>query len=175
MNSRFNISYTNVILEDTRQQAGKHRNVQAWMNAHGVNLRRTKLFCGDYTLPADQRICIDTKYGLQEVYGDLIGKDHARFIRELDAAKACGISLVILIEESGITCLDDVAAWPNPRRVRYFHTPQELRPSKPPISSEQLAKVMRTVEERHGCIWKFCERSETGRRIYDILTGRETV
>ena len=138
-------------------------------------LRRTKLFCGDYTLPTDHRICIDTKYGLQEVYGDLIGKDHARFIRELEAAKACGITLVILIEEQNVKCLDDVCTWSNPRRIRYFHTPKGLRPSKPPISSEQLMKVMRTVEQRHGCVWKFCGKSETGKRIFDILTGRETI
>lgn len=143
------------------------------MNAHGVKLRRSKLFCGDYTLPADQHICIDTKYGLQEVYGDLIGHDHARFIRELDNAKDCGITLVILVEERGIRTLRDVARWENPRRTQYFHTPKLMRPSKPPIPSEQLMKVMQTVSEKHGCIWKFCKKSETGKRICDILQGRE--
>jgi len=173
MSCRFNISYPSTILEDTRQQAGKHKNIQTWMTAHGVKLRRSKLFCGDYTLPADQHICIDTKYGLQEVYGDLIGHDHARFIRELDNAKDCGITLVILVEERGIKSIEDVALWLNPRIAQYNHTPKLMRPAKPPISSEQLMKVMRTVAERHGCIWKFCKKSETGKRICDILQGRE--
>ena len=173
MSCRFNISYPGTILEDTRQQAGKHRNIHTWMKAHGITLTRTKLFCGDYTLPANQSICIDTKYGLQEVYGDLIGKDHDRFVRELDAAKRCGITLVILVEERGVRTLRDVARWENPRRTQYFHTPKLMRPSKPPIPSEQLMKVMQTVAEKHGCIWKFCKKSETGRRICDILQGRE--
>lgn len=172
---RFEASDCIVILEDTRQQTGKHENIHAWCAVNGVKLRRTKLFCGDYTLPTNQTVCIDTKYGLQEVYGDLIGKDHARFIRELDAAKECGITLVILVEESGIESLDDVREWKNPRRARYYRTAPRMRPSKPPIPSYQLMKAMRTTAERHGCIWRFCARTETGQRIVNILTGRESI
>lgn len=176
MKSRSDISAAPlIIMEDTRQQPGKHKNISDWMSAHGVKLRRTKLFCGDYTLPTDQRICIDTKYGLQEVYSDLIGKDHARFVRELDAAKECGIRIVILVEERGIASLDDVREWKNPRRVRYFSTPAAMRPSRPPVPSWQLQLTMKTVAERHGCIWKFCAKSETGARIVDILTGKEAI
>lgn len=162
-----------VILEDTRQQAGKHRNVHAWMEAHGVSIRRTKLLCGDYTLPADQRVCIDTKYGLAEVYADLIGKDHARFVRELEQARACGIRLVILVEERGMRCLNDVQYWKNPRAAQWQRTPKALRAQKPPVPSEMLMRIMATVAEKHGCEWRFCAKSQTGRIIYDILTGGE--
>lgn len=176
MRSRFEADDTPlIILEDTRQQTGKHKNIQDWMTAHGVQLRRTKLFCGDYTLPADQSVCIDTKYGLQEIYGDLIGKDHDRFVRELEAARECGIQLVILVEEKCIKRIEDVREWRNPRRGQYYRTAPNLRPSKPPIPSWQLMKVMETVAERHGCIWKFCAKHETGQRIVDILTGREAL
>ena len=133
----------------------------------------TKLFCGDYTLPTDQSICIDTKFGLQEVYGDLIGRDHARFVRELDSAKECGITLVILVEEPGIATVEDVREWRNPRRYQYFNMPQYLRPKRPPLPSWQLMKVMQTVADRHGCIWKFCAKPDTGRRIIGILTKEE--
>lgn len=164
-----------IIMEDTRQQIGKHDNIHEWCDKHGVQLRRTKLFCGDYTLPIDQRICIDTKYGLQEVYGDLIGSDHARFVRELDAARECCITLVILVEEKGIETLADVREWRNPRRFQYFKTPPKMRPSRPPVPSWQLMKTMETVAERHGCIWKFCAKAETGQRIVNILTGKENL
>lgn len=164
-----------IIIEDTRQQIGKHDNIHEWMQAHGVQLRRTKMLCGDYTLPLNQSICIDTKYGLQEVYGDLIGSDHDRFCRELDAARECGIKLVILVEEKGIKTLDDVREWKNPRRRQYYSTPPKLRPCRPPVPSWQLQKVMETVAERHGCIWKFCAKADTARRIVDILTGKEAI
>lgn len=174
MSSRFDAADAPlIILEDTRQQTGKHDNVHNWMQKNGVQLRRTKLFCGDYTLPTDQHICIDTKYGLQEVYGDLIGKDHDRFVRELENAKNCGILLIILVEEKCIKSIEDVREWRNPRRGQYYRTPPRMRPSKPPIPSYQLMKVMQTVAERHGCVWKFCAKHETGKRIVDILTGKE--
>ena len=32
-----------IIIEDTRQQIGKHDNIHDWMQAHGVQLRRTKM------------------------------------------------------------------------------------------------------------------------------------
>ena len=176
MKSRFDDDCTPlIILEDTRQQTGKHDNIHEWCEKNGVQLRRTKLFCGDYTLPADQSICIDTKYGLQEVYGDLIGRDHARFVRELDAAAECGIRLVILVEETGIHELADVREWRNPRRAKYFRTPPQLRPSMPPVPSWQLARTMATVAERHGCVWKFCDKRHTGQMIVDILTGKEAL
>lgn len=164
-----------IILEDSRQQAGKHENIRRWFTAHGIEIKRTKLLCGDYTLPTDQSVCIDTKYGLAEVYGDLIGKDHARFVRELDTARECGIALVILVEEGGISSLSEVRDWRNPRRYQYFNTPQRLRPQRPPIPSWQLQKTMETVAERHGCIWRFCSKAETGKRIFDILTGKEAI
>lgn len=164
-----------IIIEDTRQQLGKHDNIHDWMESHGVQLRRSKLFCGDYTLPADQSICIDTKYGLQEVYGDLIGKDHERFVRELGAARECGIRLVILIEEHGIKTLEDVREWKNPRRRQYYRAAPSMRPSRPPAPSWQLQLTMQTTAERHGCIWRFCSKAETGQRIVDILTGKEPI
>lgn len=164
-----------IIMEDTRQQPGKHKNIHDWCEANGVKLRRTKLFCGDYTLPADQKICIDTKYGLQEVYSDLIGREHDRFIREIEAARECSITLVMLVEEKGILTLEDVREWRNPRRGQYFRAPQHLRPSRPPVPSWQLMKAMETTAERHGCIWKFCSKADTGRRIVDILTGKEAL
>ena len=162
-----------IILEDSRQQAGKHENIRQHFERVGVEIRRTKLFCGDYTLPTDQSICIDTKFGLQEVYGDLIGRDHARFVRELDSAKECGITLVILVEEPGIATVEDVREWRNPRRYQYFNMPQYLRPKRPPLPSWQLMKVMQTTADRHGCIWKFCAKPDTGRRIIGILTKEE--
>lgn len=74
-----------IILEDSRQQKGRHDNINAWMILHDIEIRRTKLYVGDYTLPANQSVCIDTKYGLQEVYGNLI-QDHRRFTEECKAA-----------------------------------------------------------------------------------------
>lgn len=166
-----------MIFEDSRQQKGKHDNINLWLLSHGVQIRRTKLFAGDYTLPTDQSVCIDTKFGLQEVYQNLI-QSHARFIRECKAAHDAGIRLIVLVEQPGIRTVQDVASWKNPRiakweRLRDAHRlgkrmNEKLSPY-PPVSSERLSKAMQTVSERYGIEWQFCSKDKTAERICEIL------
>lgn len=61
----------NAILIDTRQQARKHDLKTAYFQKNGIQMYRSKLFCGDYTLPTNQSICVDTKKDLQELIGDI--------------------------------------------------------------------------------------------------------
>lgn len=60
-----------LILEDTRQQEKKHELKHNYFRSVGVHWNRTALYCGDYTLPADQSICVDTKKDIQELIGDI--------------------------------------------------------------------------------------------------------
>ena len=160
----------NIILEDSRQQRSKHDNINAWMITNGIEIRRTKLYVGDYTLPANQSVCIDTKYGLQEVYGNLI-QDHRRFTDECKAAFSAGIKLIVLVEESGIS-------WKNPRVLRWERLRDAHKSGKrmkeqlspyPPVSSERLAKAMQTIAERYHIEWRFCDKADTARTICEIL------
>lgn len=67
-----------LILEDTRQQERKHEKKHQYFRSIGVHWNRTALYCGDYTLPADQSICIDTKKDIQELIGDIQVKAMAK-------------------------------------------------------------------------------------------------
>lgn len=67
-----------LILEDTRQQERKHEKKHEYFRSVGVHWNRTALYCGDYTLPADQSICIDTKKDIQELIGDIQVKAMAK-------------------------------------------------------------------------------------------------
>ena len=60
-----------MILEDTRQQEKKHEAKHEYFRKVGVHWNRTALYCGDYTLPADQSVCVDTKKDIQELIGDI--------------------------------------------------------------------------------------------------------
>ena len=86
------------IIEDTRQQEGQHRHVAAWMRSHGVDFapRARALPYGDY-MREGSNISIDTKKDLDELAGNL-GREHARFARECDRARADGYRLVVLTE-----------------------------------------------------------------------------
>lgn len=166
-----------IIMADTRQKNGSHDNIDAWLILHDIEIRRTKLYVGDYTLPTNQTVCVDTKYGLQEVYGNLI-QQHDRFTRECKAAFSAGIKLIVLVEESGIKSVHDVANWQNPRVMRWERLRDAHKAGKqmnkplspyPPVSSERLCKAMQTVAERYHIEWRFCDKADTARTICEIL------
>ena len=168
-----------VICEDTRQQPGKHGNVKAFCDLVGIRIVRTKLTVGDYTLPTNQSICVDTKYGLQEVYGNLV-QDHERFRRECVLAQELGIRLVVLVEQGEIRRLDEVHLWQNPRYERYMFLKDAHKrgrfmgtklPPKAPLDSGRLQTMMETMADKYGIEWRFCCKSETGLRICEILMG----
>ena len=60
-----------IILEDSRQQESKHKIKHKWCLEHGVHWNRSALQCGDYQLPRDGSVAIDTKKDIQELIGDI--------------------------------------------------------------------------------------------------------
>jgi len=166
-----------IILADTRQQISKHKNIDQQLEELGYIIDRTKLYCGDYTLPANQSVCIDTKQGLQEVCGNLC-QQHERFKAECLRAQEAEIKLIILVEEKNINTLKDVSKWQNPRLEtwRYIHNAQKNGKmmykkiaKQPPINSGKLYKIMKTMQEKYGVEWQFCNKKDTGKRIIEIL------
>ena len=91
-----------VLLEDTRNQPGKHKNIQAYCRQNGIEIVRTKLLVGDYMLAGAEGggISVDTKtLGVPEI-AENVFQSHERFRRECEMAQKCGIQLVVLIEEN---------------------------------------------------------------------------
>lgn len=165
------------IIQDTRERANQHNHVLSGFQQLGINVVRSKLFVGDYTRIDNMTVCVDTKKDLNEVYCNLI-QDHRRFTDECKAAFSAGVHLVILIEQSGIHSVSDVANWNNPRiaawnKLRDAHKrrKQMNKPLSPypPVSSERLCKAMQTIAERYHIEWRFCDKADTARTICEIL------
>lgn len=165
-----------MLLVDTREQKWDH--VRADLDQLHVPFDRSKLYVGDYTFADNQKVCVDRKAGLQEVYGNLVGKQHARFVEECKRAQEAGIRLVVLIEQDDITCLEEVALWKNPRRVKWFKLHSILQnggsipyqiPKQPPISSAQLQQTMSTISDKYGVEWWFCSKEAVTKTILRIL------
>jgi len=150
-----------LILEDTRQQADKHDLKHKWFEDNGIKVERCRLFVGDYTLPANQSICIDTKKDLGELVNNVC-QQHERFRAELVRAQEAGIQLVILCEHGGsIKCLEDVYFWTNPR----------LKESPKAMTGWKLFRVLSTMKDKYGVRFEFCDKRSTGRRIVEILNN----
>ena len=149
-------------MEDTRQKPDKNKHITQQLEKQGYKVVRNKLLVGDYAWPTDQRICVDTKFGLMEVASNLT-QDHDRFKRECMLAKECGIQLIVLVQEPGIKILSDVCSWYNFRK----------KTNPKAISGKQLYKIMATMTERYGVVWQFCNRSNVGKRIVELLEGKK--
>ena len=146
-----------VIIEDSRQKRGMHELKHACFEEMGVELVRNMLPFGDYALPPS--ISVDTKADMAEIAGN-IGGDHQRFKRECIAAKNAGCQLIILVENTdGIHSVDDVHTWINPEVI--------YRPRA--ITGERLEKAMKTMSERYGVRFEFCEPHEAAGKIVELL------
>lgn len=152
-----------IILCDTRQKKDKNRYIDEQLEHLGYKVDRCKLYTGDYTWATNQSICVDTKANMGEIESNLI-QDHERFREECIRAKDAGIQLVILIQDNWITKLSDVFAWTNPRM---FYTRGKIKP----VNGRTLGKIMMSMEEKYGVIFKFCKKDEAGKRIVELLSG----
>lgn len=149
-----------MLVEDTRNQQGKHEEKHAVWQQTGVRLRRCKLPYGDYALPP--KVAVDTKASMQEIAQNIGGprEEHKRFINECKAAQEDGCKLYVLVENTdGIVDVSDVPGWRNPR--------EEFSPNC--IQGPRLAKAMNTIQERYGCTFLFCRPEEAAEIIVDLL------
>ncbi|MBQ1532898.1 MAG: ERCC4 domain-containing protein [Solobacterium sp.] len=148
------------LIEDSRQQTGKHDIKHLSFKNAGVEVVRCKLPFGDYAAPP--AISVDTKASMDEIAANICGKEHTRFINECKAAKAAGCQLVILVENDlGISCLSEVHNWINPRVV---YSPNC-------VQGPRLQKAMETISERYGVRFEFCTPEEAGSRIVELLSN----
>lgn len=147
-----------VIVEDTRNQIAKHRQLNDTLKAKGFTVVRSKLFVGDYTRLDNQTVCIDTKKDINEIAGNICGTQHERFRAECIRARDNFIKLIILIEE--IPPNNDLTQWVSRKRK-----------SAKQVKGETLKKAMQTMHDKYGVEFEFTTREKCANRIIDILTA----
>ena len=146
-----------MIIEDTRQKKGEHKLKHEYWSKHNIPVLRCKLPFGDYALPP--RVAVDTKKDMNEIATNL-SNDHRRVANEVESAYKAGCKLVFLVENrDGIEDIEGVKTWNNPRR---FVSPKAIK-------GETLYKIMRTMERRYECEFRFCEPEEAGKIVQEIL------
>lgn len=184
-----------IILSDTRQKENRHDLKLKYFAEHNIEVRRTKLYIGDYTLPTDQSVCVDTKFCIEELVSDICGKQHERFRNELLRAQESGVKLIILVENKGsyvkgtqdifnptIHNLSELHKWRNPRlfimkdsneiigtwkngKPRY----KKIQAFPQSTKGESLMKACFTMQEKYGCEFLFCSPQEAGKKIIELL------
>lgn len=161
---------------DTREHKGEVDRIERQFDAMGVRHFRSKLWVGDYQSLDNGRLVVDRKKDLQEIISN-VTVQHDRFRRELIRAEESGIQIIVLCEHGeGIKCLDDIRDWDNPRlhitRFAVVNGRACKVPSYPNATTgPELHKTLRTISERYNVRFEFCDPSETGARIVQLLGG----
>lgn len=198
------------LIEDCGQQTrngDKHSIKHAYWGKNKITCSRHPLPCGDYIAENDKvldvisrkekrgictkkmdflgtyTVAVDTKRNIEEAVGNICGKQHARFRDECVLAQNNGIKLYILVEnEDGVTCIDDLFQWQNPRmhrynKIAYMHRIGKWQnvklPAAKPTSGQTLAKAMLTMQLKYGVEFLFCHPLEAGEKIINLLNQVE--
>lgn len=193
-----------ILISDKAQQKGKHLIKENWWRNNGIEVLYHPLPVGDYIIANDKvmdvinrkatrgietkkmdflgtySVVCDTKKDIQELIGDICGKQHARFRDEAILAQNNGIKLYILVEnKDGVKETRDLFKWQNPRmhrynKILYMHRIGKWsnipEPKAPPTSGQTLAKACLTMNLKYGVEFEFCTPNEAGRRVIEILT-----
>lgn len=208
-----------ILLEDKGQQAGKHNEKNRYWLERGIEVVQAPLPVGDYICANNKvmdlilrkkkrgialkkmdflgtyDVCVDTKKDIQELVGNVCGKQHARFRDECILAQNNGIKLYVLVQNVGglvkgtrdvhnhtITKLEELENWKNPRLfemknsdeiIGYWKSgkPRYKRVQKNPNATrgETLMKACRTMQEKYGVEFVFCHNSEQGAKVLELL------
>lgn len=153
---------SNILIEDTRQQVGKHDNIAKYCEEKGIHIIRKTLLVGDYMLGAYENFefrpigntSVDTKKDRAELANDLY-RDKLAFNKKYKKCYEQGIKLIVLIEEP-ITTMSELLSWSSP------HTK---------INGKSLFDMMQTLKVSYGIKFIFCDKKDTGMMIMNLLMG----
>lgn len=156
-----------ILICDTRQQKGKHKNIDAYCSRMGIEVVRQKLDVGDYMFP-DGNISVDTKESILEICKNVMSNDHRRFKAECIRARDMGIQLIVLIEELPPYGRLDMWEVPRYRSSGKFHRYGDPVTRVHPAA---LRRALITMQERYGVKFRFCTRRQSPARIIKYLKG----
>ncbi len=142
------------IIEDTRNQIGKHQEINQYFKERGIKVLRSKLPYGDYGRIDNLTTVIDTKAGFEEIVGNFASKDRDRVKREILHSKAYGVEVIFLIVDKKAKCIEDAQKWVN-KRGR--------------VSGETLYKILNTFVVRYNVRFEFCTPEQSGPKILELL------
>lgn len=157
---------------DSREKKFAIRDIVKTFDRCGVHYFVSKLYCGDYMSLDNPRLVVDRKQNLFELCSNVC-QDHVRFRNEMIRAKEHGIKIIFLCEHgNGIKTLDDVFFWVNPHGFETIKINGQWRTiKKKTIHGDKLYKILCTMQKKYGVTFLFCDKSETGQRIIEILRG----
>ena len=150
------------LLIDSREKPKAIRSIVKYFDSIGLVHETSKLFIGDYQDFNRPQIIVDRKQNIAELAKNCTA-DHERFRRELERAQKANTTLVVLVEQNRykdrdkwIHCesVEDLMLWESPHMT---------------IRGEKVYRVLRSWMAKYPLRVEFCDKRNTGRRIYEII------
>ena len=141
--------------------------------------------------PGSHKVAVKTTTAEKE-FQNLYVQRYGFLHRDIKRAVNNGTKFILLIESNrNINSIDDVEHhfvnkrqwlyeqkirkdWDIPRSIDFDQAISDLKAHGAnipigPMNGERVAKIMRTMEEKYGVEFHFCRKSESGKRILELL------
>ena len=143
---------------DTREKPEAIKGIIKAFNSAGVDHIRSKLYVGDYMSYDNPRTVIDRKKSMRELATNCTS-ERKRVEAELQRAKQHNIKVIFLVEEP-MNNYASIMHW----------TPKDGQGT---VTGYTIYRVISAWMYHYGCEFVFCRRSETGRKIIELLGGED--
>ena len=153
-----------MLIIDSREKPKATKQIMTYLNDRHIPHLSSKLIVGDYMLYDRPLRVIDRKQYVAELAKNCTA-DHKRFKAELDRARSLGVELVLLVEQDRyydrgklimLHGIEDLMLWSDPYTT---------------IRGEQVYRILSNWTHKYDLRVEFCKKSETGKRIMEILNG----
>lgn len=145
-----------VIWIDSREKNNQH--ITDCFADKRIDYFVSKLPIGDYMSLDNARLIIERKNSILEIVST-IGAEHERFKKELKDATKYGIHIIILIEEEGFFCLEDVKSWVHPY----------IKKNPRAMTGETIYKILSAYTQYYDVEIQFTCKGDSAQRILELL------
>ena len=150
------------LMVDTREHPKAIQTILRQLHSLDVETVSTKLLIGDYMDFQTPKVCVDRKRNIAELAKNCTA-DHERFRRELERAQKANTTLVVLVEQNRYKDRDRWIHCENVEDLMLWESPHTT------IRGEKVYRVLRSWMAKYPLRVEFCDKRNTGRRIYEII------
>ena len=154
------------IIVDSREKPKAITRILEYFEKHQIKHVSSKLLFGDYMDYNRPDLVIDRKQNIAELAKNCT-REHERFKAEMLRAQDAGAQLVILVEQNSysdrgekvyVEGISDLMRWSSPNTV---------------VTGEKIFRVLSSWCAKYPIRVEFCSKGSTGKRIVEILYGKE--
>lgn len=159
------------LLIDTREKPRAITKIIQQLDEAGIRHESCKLLFGDYMDYNRPGVVIDRKQNIAELAKNVTGpkEERDRFKAELERAKAAGAHLVILVEQNRYKD-PDRGEWKQVREIKDLMLWSNPHTS---IRGERVFRALTGLIYKYDISIMFCDKRVTGRKIIEVIYGRQ--